>query len=120
MRRPARISPGPRPAFSTHRADGEDRAFRRIDDGRELLDVEHPEVRDRERRAAHLRRAELAGAGALGEIARLTAIAAERFHVAVAEHRRDQPLVERHGDAEVRAMILADRLRGLGPGAVGA
>ena len=40
-----------------HGADREDRDLRRVEDGGELLDAEHPEVRDRERPALHVLRA---------------------------------------------------------------
>src|SRR4029453_6028708 len=53
----------PRAAPHRHapdRSDREDGALGRVDDGRELGDVEHAEVRDGERRPRQLRRAELA------------------------------------------------------------
>ena len=46
------------------RAHGEDRGLRRIEDGDELLDAVHAEVRDRERAALEVLAAELAVAGA--------------------------------------------------------
>src|SRR5438046_246472 len=62
------------------------------------------QVRDRERRARHLLRAQLAVPCALREIARLDRDLAQALRMAVAQHRRDEPLVEGHRDADVRPM----------------
>src|SRR5580704_11778107 len=53
----------------THLAHGEDRPLRRIDDGREVVDAEHPEVRDRERAVRHLLGLELLRARPAAELA---------------------------------------------------
>ena len=53
--------------------DGEDRGLGRIDDRRELVDPEHAEVGDRERRAGVLLRLELPLARELGELLALRA-----------------------------------------------
>ena len=50
------------------RADREDRDLRRVEDGDELLDAVHPEVRDRERAALEVRELELAVARARDEV----------------------------------------------------
>ncbi len=47
--------------------DGEDGAFAGIDDGGEVLHIQHAHVGDGERAAAHLVGGELAGAGLVGE-----------------------------------------------------
>ena len=46
-------------------------------------------------------RLELLGAGALGEVAHFGRDRGERFRLGVADHRRDQPAVERHRHADV-------------------
>ena len=50
------------------RADGEDRRLRRVEDGDELLDAVHAEVRDRERAALEIGRLELPVAGAADDV----------------------------------------------------
>src|SRR2546427_8821234 len=103
-----------------HGADGEDRALGRVDDRRELDDVVHPEVGDRERGARELRDAQLPHPGALDEITRLDGDLGKRLRLAVPEHGRDEPVVERDRDADVRAVPDADRLALEGGGHAGA
>ena len=57
-------------------------------------------------------------ARALGEVARLDGDLAERLDVAVAQDRGDQPLVERHRDPDVRAVVDADARGPLAAGAL--
>src|SRR5206468_4549265 len=66
-----------------HGAHGEDGALGRVDDRGEFRDVVHAEVRDRERRARHLLRAQLAVPCALREIARLDRDLAQALRMAV-------------------------------------
>jgi hypothetical protein len=67
-----------------HRAHREDRTLRGVDDGRELLDVVHAQVRDREGGPGHFLRAQFAPTRAVGQVPRLDRDAGERLRVAVA------------------------------------
>ena len=92
------------------RAHGQDRPLGRVDDGGELLHVEHAEVRDGEGRAGELLDPELPAPRALGEVARLRGDLGERLRVAVAEHGGDEPALEGHRDTDVGAVVDADGL----------
>src|SRR5438093_904122 len=92
------------------RPDREDRALGWIDDGRELGDVEHAEVRDREGCPRQLLDPELAIPRALGQVAGLDGDPGEWLSVAVAQHGRDEAVLERDGDADVRPVKDADRV----------
>ena len=84
------------------RADGEDRDLRRVEDGGELLDAEHAEVRDRERPALEVRELQLVVAGPPDEVG---ARAGDLLHgapVRVADDRDDEPLRRGDGDPDVR------------------
>src|SRR5882724_12128332 len=91
--------------YRAHRQDG---AFGGIDDGRELLDVEHAEIGDREGGPGQLGGAELARPRPLGEVARLHRDLHERLDVAVAQHRGDEAALERHREPDVGAVVLAN------------
>ena len=87
-------------ARSSIGADGEDRGLRRVEDGDELLDAEHAEVRDRERPALEVVRAELAVARARDERRRARRRSRRsRARSALADHRHDEPVRRRDGDA---------------------
>ena len=94
------------------RADREDRRLRRVEDGDELLDAEHAEVRDREGAALEIAccsspsraRPTSVGAGArdLGE----------REPLGRADHGHDEALRRGDGDADVRRREAQQRLVG--------
>src|SRR6266851_1822458 len=85
------------------RCDGADRNDPRlgwIDHGGELIDVEHPEIRDTECGACVLLWLEAAVARLPGQVAGLRADLAQRFQVRIANHRRDEAVFDgdRHAD----------------------
>ena len=93
-----------------HRADGEDGGLRRVDDGGEFVHAEHAEVAHGEGRAGVLFGLELAAARSLGQLAHLARDLPDRFGVRAAHDRRDQPVLDGDGDADVRALVVAERL----------
>ena len=110
----ARPSPGRLPTTGdlAHGADRQDRGLGRVDDGRELLDAHHAEVRDGEGRAGVLVRLQAPVAGALGQFARLGRDVDQRLRVGVANHRGDQAVLERDRQADVHARVLLDVIAG--------
>src|SRR3954469_7561848 len=84
-----------------HLADGQDRRLRRVDDRRERRHPVHAEVRDRERRARQLGRADLAVADLLGQRARLRRDLAEALAVGVEDRRDDERALAGDRDADV-------------------
>ncbi len=108
MRRPTASAPSTTTGFSRTEPTARMAPSGRIDDGRELLDVEHAQVGDREGGPGHLGRAELARPRPLGEVPRLQGDLHQRLDVAVAQHRGDEAAVQRHREPDMRAMILAN------------
>ena len=88
-----------------HLAHREDRGLRRVDDGAELGDAEHAEVRDRERPARELGRGDGVGPHALGQGARVARDLAQRLLVGVEHRRHDERVVGGDGDADVDARV---------------
>src|SRR3954447_15854642 len=84
-----------------HLPDGEDRCLRWVDDRRERRHPVHAEVRDRERRARQLGRADLAVADLLGQRARLRRDLAEALAVGVEDRRDDERALAGDRDADV-------------------
>src|SRR3954452_25622921 len=84
-----------------HLADGQDRRLRRVDDRRERRHPVHAEVRDGERRARQLGRADLAVADLLGQRARLRRDLAEALAVGVEDRRDDERALAGDRDADV-------------------
>ena len=90
------------------RADSQDADLREVEDGVEVVDAEHPEVRDREAAAGHLVGGQLHRAGGLIEGLAARADLLEAEQVGVAEDGHDQPAVERDRDAHVDVAVLND------------
>src|SRR4051794_21518469 len=87
--------------LALHLADRQDRRLRRVDDRRERRHPVHAEVRDRERRARQLGRADLAVADLLGQRARLRCDLAEALAVGVEDRRDDERALAGDRDADV-------------------
>ena len=106
-------SPSTRDRPLLGRADRDDRGLRRVQHGGEALDAVHAEVRDREGAVLEVAALELAlarpgddvraGGGDLGQAQSLGAV----------DHRHDETLRRRHGDADVRGREEQDRLVGV-------
>src|SRR5882724_1815680 len=101
-------------AYGPH---GEDGPLGRVDDGGEVADAQHAEVRDGERRACVLLGPKLPVARALGHLARLRGDLTDGLLVGVADDRRGEAVLDRDGHADVDAGVLDDGL--LGEGGVG-
>src|SRR3954469_11846434 len=91
--------------LALHLADRQDRRLRRVDDRRERRDPVHAEVRDRERRARQLRRADLPVAHLLGQRARLLRDLPEALAVGVEDRRDDERSLARDRYADVHAAV---------------
>src|ERR1051325_589854 len=100
------------------RSDRDDSRLGRVDDRGELIDVEHSEIRNAERRAGVLFGLEAASARLAGEVACLGADLAEALEVGIANHRRDQTVLDRHGHPDVHLVPVADVIV-LEPGVAG-
>ena len=83
------------------RADRQDGRVRRIDDRRELAHTVHAQIGDGARTALIFVGLEFFLARTVGEIAHFGGNCGDRFAVGVADHRRDQPAVERDRDADI-------------------
>src|SRR5881394_623049 len=90
-----------------------------IDHRREVLDVEHAEVRDAERRAGVLLGLEPTIARAAGKLARFGADLTQALQVGVSDHRRDQSILDRHRHPDVDLVPVPDVIL-LEPGVAGA
>ena len=95
---------------ATNGADGQDGALGRIDDCGKVGDVEHAEVGDGKRRARHLARLQLPRPRPLGEVTRLHGDLTQRLGLTVAQHGRDQSVVQCDGDTDVGAVPDANRV----------
>src|SRR5712691_5740839 len=100
-------------------ADRDDAGLGRIDDGGELIDVEHPKVRDAERRAGVLLRLQAPGLGTPRQLARLRADLPQALQVRIADYRRDEPVLDRDRHPDVYLVPVADVIL-LEPGVAGA
>ena len=89
-------------------ADAQDRHLRLVDDGRAEQRAEAAGVGDGERAALHLVGLELLGARARGQVGDRAAQAEHVLLVGVLDHRHDQALIERHGDADVDVLLVDD------------
>ena len=87
----------------------EDRDLGRVDDRREERAADAAERRDRERRARHLGRAELALARLAGQFAQLLGDREQALLVDVLDHRHDQPERRVGCEADV-PVVLAHEL----------
>ncbi len=117
-RRPGTITPCFDYRLLHDAAHGQDAGLGRIDDGGELVDVEHAEVRHAEGAAGVLLRLQAAFPGAAGHLLHLGGDLAERLPIGVAHHRRDQPVFHCDGDAQVHFVPVADPVV-LPPGVAG-
>src|SRR3990172_5157482 len=81
------------------RADGEDRNLRRIEDGDELLDAVHAEIRDRERAIGEIVKLELAVAGPCDEIGTRDRDLLDRLAVGLADDWDDEAGRRCHRDS---------------------
>ena len=88
----------------------EDGGFARVDDGGEILHVQHAHVRDGEGAARHVVGCEFAGARLVGQGFRLGVELSHAQFVRAADDRHDQPLFQRDGQAEVDAAVPAHAL----------
>ena len=95
-----------------HGADGEDRDLRRVEDGDELLDAEHPEVGDRERAALEVGLLQLSAARAVDELDAGRGDLLDRQPLGAADHRDDEPAVGRHRHADVGRRVDPHLLAG--------
>ncbi len=88
-------------SFSTapHAQDGH---LRLVDDGRRENAAEAAEIGDGERSALHFVGLELARAGARGQVHDGALQADHVLLVGIADHRDDQPVLERHRDPDIR------------------
>ena len=106
-------------AHHRHRLDAthsEDARIRRIDDGGELVDAKHAEVRNREGVAFPIARLEFLVFGLLGKLAHFDTDLAKRLHVRMAHHRHEQAVFNRHGHTDVDVLVEANAV--LQPAAV--
>ena len=72
----------------------------------------HVSVEDTVRNAAQLVRADLVGAGALGQVSDLARQPGQVQVTGVVDHRDGQAALGVDGDAQVRALVVGDRLGG--------
>ncbi len=91
--------------------------MRRVDDGGEVLDAVHAEVRHRARAALIFLGLELARPRAGRVVLHLIGNGGQRLRLGVTHHRRDQPARDRDRDPDVGAVMLEHAA--LGPGHVG-
>src|SRR3989475_7258932 len=89
-------------------ADRDDAGFGRVDHRGELIDVEHAEGRDAERGAGVFLGLQAAIAGPPRELARLGADFPQVLLVCVADHRGDEPVLDRDGHPDVNLVPVAD------------
>ena len=87
--------------------DGENGAFAGVDDGAEVLDVQHAHVRDRERAAGHFVRRQFAGARLVGELLGGGANFRHRQLAGIANHRHHQTAFDGDGEAEIHLTVPA-------------
>src|SRR3989304_4081276 len=95
------------PPAATARGGG---GFRRVDDRDEFLHVEHPQVGYRERPGAQVLGTQPAGACALAQLFGPGRDLTQRFPVRIAQHGGDQPVRERHRDADVDPGMFLESL----------
>jgi hypothetical protein len=92
--------------FRAHGPDRQDRAFGRVDDRREGLHAEHPQVRDRERALATAH--ELARGGSVHDPPALFGDPREVARLRFQDDRHDQTPVRSHGDADIDILRVLD------------
>ena len=94
------------------RRDGQDGGLRRVDDGGEVLDLDasRAHVGDGERPRAHVLRLELVLARALTGRLGLLRQLRQRLLLRVLDDRRQQPIGQRHSDADVDRCVAGDAL----------
>ena len=90
------------------RADGEDRDLRGVEDGDELLDPEHPEVRDREGPALEVGELELPVARTGHDVGAIQRDLLDGLAVGVADHRHDEAARRRDCETDVRGGEAVD------------
>ncbi len=93
-------------AFALHRLpprrpDRQDGGLRRIDDGGKLPHAVHAEIGDRGRAALIFRGGELLRAGARSHLLHLVGDDGQRLSLGLADHRRDQPALDRNRNPDV-------------------
>ena len=89
-------------------ADGENRDLRLTDDRQAEQTAENAGIRDRERAALHVFRSQLLRARAARQIMNRAAESGEIETFRAVNHGHDQPLIERHGDAEIDRIAIDD------------
>ena len=90
--------------------DGQDHAFGRIDDRREILDAEHAEIGDGERAAGIFLWLQLALAGAGGEVFHLFGNLGEAFAFSVEDDRRDQAAINGDSNRNIGVRVIGDAI----------
>mmetsp|Transcript_1279 Transcript_1279/g.2842 ORF Transcript_1279/g.2842 Transcript_1279/m.2842 type:complete len:213 (+) Transcript_1279:145-783(+) len=90
------------------RSNSQDTSLRRINDGRELPDVVHAEVRDGERSTVIFTGLQLAVARLAGELLHSRGNSLETQLVRIAHHRHEQAVLRLHCDGHVHAAVLLD------------
>ena len=99
-----------RPSGPLHRrADAEDRRLRRVDHRVEVLDPEHPEIRDREGGVLEDVAAEPPAGGEVGDLAGRGADRRYVLRVGVVDRRNHQAVLDRDRDPDVHARMHVDR-----------
>src|SRR6266487_6373878 len=91
-------------------ADCKNETLRRIDDGGKTVDPHAAEIRDGKCAALKFFRLHSLVARAVSQILREFADFAERFVLRGANHRRQQSIFNRDGDAKIDIRILEDRV----------
>ncbi len=92
--------------------DRQDRGVRRVDDGVEVVDAEHAQVRDGEAAALVLLRLQLALAGARGEVLHFGGDLRQPLGVRVLDDRGQQPALDGHRDGHVGRLELQHAVAG--------
>ena len=91
-------------------ADAEDRRLRLVDDGRAELLAEDAGVGEGKRPAGDFVRGELLAARAVGDVDDGARDAEEVLLLRLLDDRHDQSPVQRHRDADVDVLVVADRV----------
>ena len=89
-------------------ANGENPRFGRVDDRGELVDAQHAEVRDGERRPCVLLGHQLALTSSLGKVASLLGNLPQRQAIGVEQDGRDEAVFDGYSHSDVDAIELAD------------
>ena len=88
---------------------GQDRGLRRVDDGAERVHAVHAEVADREDAALDVGRPQLAGLRPRHQVLATGGDLLEPQRVGLVDHRDDEPVLQRDGEADVDVGVPLDR-----------